>query len=59
MKKTNENLKKQLVGKMIASVNYVPMTNGGFEWIQIVTGDGVIITVAVDPNSDKSNLSIV
>lgn len=54
-----EKLKEKLLGETIVNVTYNPLTEYGFEHFSIITSNGVMITVAVDPNSDKSNLSII
>lgn len=54
-----EKLKERLLGETIVRVTYNPLTEYGFEHFSVTTSNGIIITVAVDPDSDKSNLSII
>ena len=52
-------IKEKLLNATIQYVKYNPMTEYGFSHLQLILDNGTCIAVAVDPNSEKSNLSII
>lgn len=52
-------IREKCLGATIQYVKYNPMTEYGFSHLQLVLDNGTCIAIAVDPNSEKSNLSII